>query len=367
MKQNIERLAKGIVEQLEGRLDPIMKEAVESKIHDLGLDKVDRRPGMFSESDVVLSPADKAAQFIRGALLRVTPSDPSVRKALSGGSDGAGGYLVPTEYRAELLKRLPEISELFPHVRSVPVITDSGEYPRLSSDVSISWGRAENADISSTDPAFSQLTWTVRNMSAITFMSRELVDDSNPGIIDIITALFNEAVAAERDKMIAVGDGVNQPEGISVTIGLESLDFAGPLTFEKLVEMKYALARKYHRNARWIFSSANLQRITGLTDDNGRPIIRDALVAGETPSILGRPFSVQDDLSDEELYFGDLSKYIWFDRQRMVIESTATGGDTFRKHQVAIKVVERCDGKVGLTEAFVKGVNIADETDGDPQ
>ena len=45
-------------------------------------------------------------------------------------------------------------------------------------------------------------------------------------------------------------------------------------------------------------------------------------VLSETPRILGKPFSVQDDLPDSVLFFGDLRQYLWFDRERMVIEST---------------------------------------------
>jgi len=353
-----------LVDELSGRmgdeLGPIMAEAVDARIRELGLDHVDRKHGILPAEDepAPLSTPDRARLFLRSAILHLEPADEIVRKALSEGTAGAGGYLVPVEYRGELLRRLPELSEIFPHVRHVPVITDSGEYPKLSSDVSITWGRSENEDITETDPAFTQLDWTVRNMSAITCLSRELVDDANPAIVETITDLFAEAVAAERDKMIAVGDGSTQPEGLYSAAGLDALAIGGALTYAKLVELKYSLQRRYHRSARWVMSSTNLQRITALTDDNGQPITRDALVAGETPRILGKPFSIQDDLPDSVVFFGDLSQYLWFDRQRMVIESTTTGGDTFKKHQVAVKVVERCDGKLGLAEAFVKATGI---------
>ena len=76
------------------------------------------------------------------------------------------------------------------------------------------------------------------------------------------------------------------------------------------------------------------------------------------PRILGRPYSIQDDLPDSVIFFGDLSHYLWFDREQMIIESTSTGGNTFAKHQVAVKVIERCDGKLGITEAFVKATGV---------
>jgi HK97 family phage major capsid protein len=222
----------------------------------------------------------------------------------------------------------------------------------------MTWGRAENAAITETDPGFGQVTYTVRSMSGITYMSREVASDSNPAIVETIGQLFAEAVAAERDRTIAVGDGSNQPEGIYSASGLSSVAVDGALSYSKLVEIKYALARRYQRRARWVLNTTNLQRIVSLTDDNGQPIVREALVAGEPPRILGKPFSVQDDLPDSHVFYGDLSGYLWFDRQRMSIESTTTGGDTFKKHQVAIKVVERCDGKLSLPALFVKGTGI---------
>jgi HK97 family phage major capsid protein len=362
MEFDLDKLATELSVRMGGQVGPMVAELVQEKVKDLGLDRVDRKFGMFPGADEgprTRTKAERAAAFLRSAILHTEPGDEMVRKALSEGDDGAGGYLVPADYRAELIRRLPELSELFPFVRRVPVSGDSGEFPKLSSDVSITWGRSENDALTETDPAFTQLTWTARNMSAITYLSRELVSDANPNIVETITALFSEAVAAERDKMIAVGNGSSQPMGIYSAAGLDSVAVGGALSYTKLVELKFALRRKYHRGARWIMNSTNLQRVTALVDDNGMPIFRDALVAGESPRLLGKEYSIQDDLPDSTVLFGDLSQYLWFDRERMVIESTSTGGDTFKKHQVAIKLVERCDGKPGLAEAFVKATGIS--------
>ena len=362
MELDLDKLAAELSTRMGAQIGPAVTELVQEKLHELGLTKVDRKHGMFpgvADGDrPAITKAERARAFLRSAILHTAPSDEVVRKALSEGSDTAGGYLVPSEYRAELIRRLPELSELFPHVRKVPVIGDSGEYPKLDSDVTITWGRSENAALTETDPSFTHLQWTVRNMSAITYLSRELVSDANPNIVETITALFSEAVAAERDKMIAIGDGSSQPQGIYSAAGVSSVAVGGALTYAKLVELKFELSRKYHRNARWVLNSTNLQRITSITDDNSLPIFRDALVAGESPRILGKEYAVQDDLPDSVIFFGALSHYLWFDREQMVIESTTTGGDTFKKHQVAVKVVERCDGKLALAQAMVKATGI---------
>ena len=362
MDKDLDKLAEELTVRMGAEIGSTVSELVQEKMDELGVTRVERKHGMFpgvaGGDDPLRSPAERAKAFLRSAILHAKPTDELIRKALSEGSDGAGGYLVPTEYRAELIRRVPELSELFPLVRKVPVIGDSGEYPKLDADVAITWGRSENDNITVSDPSFTQLTWTVRNMSAITYLSRELVSDANPGIVETVTALFSEAVAAERDKMIAIGDGSTQPQGIYSAAGLSSVAVNGSLDYAALVELKFALSRKYHRGARWVMNSTNLQRITALTDDNGLPVFRDAIVAGESPRILGKEYAIQDDLPDSVIFFGDLSHYLWFDRERMMIESTSTGGDTFRKHQVAIKVVERCDGKLALAQAMVKGTGV---------
>ena len=367
MELDLDKLAGELSTRMGSQIGPVIGDLVQEKLQGMGLTDVDRKhdmfpgiPGADDSGPAARTPAQRAKAFLRSAILHSDPGDEIVRKALSEGTDSAGGYLVPNEYRAELIRRVPELSELFPHVRRIPVISDSGQYPKLSTDVNITWGRAENAALTATDPVFTNLSWTVRNMSAVTTLSRELVSDANPNIVETITQLFSEAVSAERDKMIAIGggSGSSQPEGIYSAAGLSSVAVGGALTYAKLVELKFALSRKYHRNARWVLNSTNLQRITGITDDNGQPIFRDALVAGETPRILGKEYAVQDDLPDAAILFGDLSQYFWFDREAMAIESTSTGGDAFVKHQVAVKVIERCDGKLALAEAFVKATGI---------
>lgn len=357
---DVDKIVAELMPKLGGDLGGMIGKAVDEAIKAHGLDRVDRKYFMFGQPDErERTPQQRAIEFLRGAINPRLVTDPVVMKALSEGTDSAGGYLVPTEYIAELVKRVPELSELFPYVRKIPVGTDAAEIPTLSTDVSITWGRAENASITESDAVFGQKTYAVRNMSALCYLSRELVADSKPAMLQVVTDLFAEAIAAERDKVIAIGiTGDSQPEGIYSASGLSSVASIGALTYAKLVEIKYTLARKYHKPARWIMSQTNLQRITALKDDNSMPIIQNALDRGELATILGKPFSIQDDLPDDIILFGDLGHYWWFDREQMVIESTTTGGDTFAKHQVGLKVVERCDGKLVLAAAMVKGTGI---------
>ena len=362
-----DELVKQLMPRLGESLAPVITEGIRSELKELGIDRTDRKQGLFpgieGGEDPKKSPEQRAALFLRAVLFGRNVEDAAVGKALSEGTDSAGGYLVPEEFRGEIIRWAPELSELYRSARVIPVVSDSGKMPKAASGISMSWDEGENADFDESDPTFGQITWTAHRMNAITKTSRELVNDSNPKIVKVITDLFSEAVAEERDKMIAIGSGSSQPKGIYSETGIDSVAVGGSITYAKLVEIKYTLKRRYLRGARWVMNTTNLRRISALTDDNGQPLISNALLVDGVPTILGKAYGVQDDIPDHTIFFGDLSKYYWFDREVMGIEATTSGGDAFRKHQLWIKVWERCDGKLALNGsgrlgAFVKGTGV---------
>lgn len=326
-----------------------------------GLSRVDRKHGILPGAPAPgKAPArERAYQFLKAAL----GGDQFAMKALAGGGTGAaGGYLVPEDFRAEVLMRLPDLAELAPHVRTVPVRTDTGSMPSLATDIAVTWsagGAAENEPFNESEPVMGTVTWSLKRADAITKMSRELVNDAGPSVVEFVTRLFQEAIASERDRMIAAGAGTTEPTGLANTAGLPALTSIGALDFATLVEMEQTLPRKYRAHGRWVMNSKNLQRVYSLADEQGQPIFLRDMVGGVPESrILGYPVSQNEALADGEIYFGNLSYYLWFDREEMGVESTTVGGDAFARHQVWLKVWERADGKVGLPDAFVKGSGI---------
>lgn len=345
---------------LPDNLTGVINEMVEKAFKDKGLDEVVRKAKLFEgqPDPEELTKEQLRDAFITGILKAWNPRakfTDAQTKALSETTDTAGGYLVPEFYRAEIIQRLPELSELYPYVRKIPVNLDSGYLPSLATDVSMTWGTSENTALTETDAVLGQVTFNTNKVSAICYMSRELASDSNPGIVEYVTQLFTEAIAAERDRVIAIGTNSSQPEGIFSASGISATSgVSGALTYDKVVTLKFALARKYHAKARWVMNETTMGYMHKIKDDNSMPILKDALVSSDMPRLLGLPYGTQHQIGDGYVALGDMSRYLWFDRQAMVIETTTEGGDTFAKHQIGLKVVERVDGGVGLAAAFVK-------------
>lgn len=271
-------------------------------------------------------------------------SDPIIKRALATTDNESGGYLIPPGFLPQLIADPMKESQLFAYVRKLPVGSNTGQMPKVGSGVEVFWG-TENTDIDETEPDFDNETWTIKRLNAITKMSRELMMESNPEIVGVVMDMFTKAIFEERDRVIAIGNGSGRPLGLYSASGITDVSSVTSLTYANLVKMKFSLDMRYHKRARWTMNSSVLKHVQLIVDTTGRPIFRESAIAGEEATILGLPFSIEDSFPNCYLGVGDLSYYVWFDRQKYAIERTTEAGEAFRKNQLWVKVTEYADGK----------------------
>lgn len=274
-------------------------------------------------------------------------------KALAEGTDLVGGYLTPNEFRAELVRDIQDRPFLRNLVTVIPMNSDYLELPTLISDVKTSWG-SENTAISTTTARFGQLTFVPKRLNTMLYTSRELVADSAINVVQLITRLFVEAIAREEDRVIVAGSGSGQPKGIlqETLAGIDNANVDANLA-PNVKKMPFRLGTAYRTGARWLVNSRAAEVLSSLQDSTGQFLLRTLEGKGlEAATLAGYPVHEQNDLPLDTLVFGNMSFYYLADREQISVETTTEGAGTFEKHQVAIKVVERIDGKVALTNAF---------------
>lgn len=343
-------------------LDALLAERLKIVLKELGLTEVDKRYMVYPGIQGADKPGDdewrdRANKFFRAVIFGQGLEDESVKKALAEGVDASGGYLVPTELRREIVMRLPDLSELYPFCRKIPVTTKTEKVPTLATDVTMSWG-SENTKFTESTPQFGQKPFDMNRVDALAKTSRELLADAIVDLTSFLTDLFADAAAAERDKMIAIGSGSGRPEGVYYAAGISAVAVGGAISYDKLIDIYSALAKKYRRSARWIMNNTQVQRISKLKDDDGRPLWRPGLAEDRPDLLLGRPISEQVDLPNSFIGFGNLNYYWLLEREDMSFESTTVAGEAFEKHQLWLKAWERYDGKVVLPAGFSKGTGI---------
>jgi HK97 family phage major capsid protein len=380
-------------DELKGLLDRIgdvVKERTEDTLKAMGFDGTPERKllgdpktadekmafvkGLLGEKDQKMLnalPSEKHADFLRKAKVGLffkhlvalantgDQAHRDVVKALSEGDDASGGYLVPTEFRAELIEDIKDKPVMRNLVTVIPMSTDSLELPTLASDVKTSWG-SENTAISTTTARFGTLTFTPYRLNTMMYTSRELVADSAIAIVPLITRLFVAAIGRAEDTAIINGNGSGQPTGIMNGIasisGIDNANVDADLA-ANLKKLPFRLGTAYRANARWVMNSITLAAIASLKDSNGQFLFKEGIEGLSPHRLAGYPVFEQNDMPLDTILFGDFSYYYLADREQMSVETTTQGAGTFEKHQVAIKVVERIDGKVALTNAFKKLTN----------
>lgn len=284
------------------------------------------------------------------------PANLGIVKALAEGVDADGGYLVPTEFRAELIRTLRDLPFLRNWVTVIPMNTNSLEMPTQTTNVTVSWG-SENTSISTTTAAFGTLTFTPYRLNSLMYTSRELVADSALAIVPLITQLFVEAIGLEEDHVIVNGSGSGQPKGIlqETLAGIDNSNDDSTIA-DNIKKLPYRLPKRYRQNAKWLANPLALEKISVLKDTYGQYLLK-TLEEGDVQTLTGKVIEEQSDMPVDQLLLGDFKQYYLADRQQISIESTTEGAGAFEKHQVAIKIVERIDGKVAVTGAFRKVTN----------
>jgi len=350
---NAEERAK--VEKIEADIDE-MKKTIDSRE---ALDAADRSIVPESQRAVVektiVDPAKDLTRSFWHAMRTGVTSAELRDQATS--PDSSGGYLVPNEFKKELIAALIEQNV----VRSLATVfpTESGimTIPVNSAHGTASW-KTEASAYTTSDETFSEVTLSAYKATALIKVSEELLNDSVFPIQSFLATEFGRRLGKLEEEAFVNGSGSNQPTGVVGGSTLGSTAAAtNAITADELTDLHYSLGRAYRSRASWLMKDSTVKMIrklkTGVTGDNTY-LWQAGLQAGEPDQIFGRPVYVSEFMPAattglKPLLFGDFSYYYIGDRdaismQRLVELYAANG-------QIGFRQFKRTDGKLSLAAA----------------
>jgi HK97 family phage major capsid protein len=193
--------------------------------------------------------AEGSEKLSLGGLMRAMvcgPANDVERRALSEGTDSAGGYMVPNILGAGLIDRLRNRSVCFQAgAQLVPLQSDTTTIASIATDPTASW-HTENSTESPSDPTFGAVTFTPRVLMSLVKASRELIEDA-PNAKKALETAFAGAMAVELDRVALLGTGTPpEPRGIFNTSGIASVSMGtnglALSNYDKLIDLWEALA-----------------------------------------------------------------------------------------------------------------------------
>lgn len=316
------------------------------------------------------------------------PRDPEIserrkliKNAMSSTDPSLGGFLVPEEFRTEIMKVALEDAIVRPRATVIPMTTLRVAIPTVDSTSNVSsvyggivgYWTEEGAAMVQSQPRFGRVSLEAKKLTAYTEVPNELREDSNPSAEAFLRMTFPQAIAWFEDIAFLTGSGVGEPLGIfnatnSATIaqGKEGNQGTGTILWENIVGMYARMLPSSLNKAVWIVSPDTLPQLmtTALTVGTGGAPIGMANfdgTSGPTLSLLGRPVIVSEKVpgltNQGDISFVDFTQYLIGDRMAMSAELSTDY--KFANDVTAFRFIERVDGRPWMQSAITPKNNSA--------
>lgn len=309
-----------------------------------GLDAVTVRTGDEAETETVfaLRPEQRFTTWARaksggeeyrglglGQYLRsmvVGGKNDVERRALSEGSDSAGGYTVPDILSATLIDLARAQSVVMrAGAQTVPLTSDTNNFAQLLTDPVPAW-RAEAGAVAESDPTFGLVQMIPRSLAVQTKVSVELMEDS----LNLATELprvLAAAMAVELDRVALLGSGTPpEPEGIANVSGIGTTALAAALTgFGPLVTARTGILTANLAPTAIVMHPRDEGTLTGLVDGNGQPLqAARAIEAIQMLTTTAIPTDGGGGSDESTIFVGNFSKLLVGIRSAIRVEVLKT-------------------------------------------
>ncbi len=288
---------------------------------------------------------------------RLTQEETEVyQRAITSGSS-SGGAAIPTITANRILEELDQAGIILSEVErtSIPGL----KLPKESAVSDAAWVAegAGGTDGTDTLDAISFLALDLIKIVTITAQMEAMsIDAFESWLVRAISRKMS--VALDKAVFYGAGSNSNQPTGINALSWVENTNLITTaantaITYSEMVSLLGLMKAAYKRGAKFYMSTKMLYSfIHKIVDDVKKPIFLNNPENGNEGKLLGYPVVVYDEISDDEIFFGNLKKYqVNFSKDPEISFDKSVG---FKTATVVYRGHALVDGKVLDSKAFVK-------------
>lgn len=313
-----------------------------------------------------------------GELMQVVRSglvDPRLIQAAAGGGEGTGadgGFMVPTQFSADLLDASLEDEIVRPRALVRPMEFNSAYVSGFNTqDHSASIGgfsgvwQGEGVKFTAQKGLIRALVLTAQKLGVFAAATNELLSDS-PFYENELRNILIKAIGWYLDLAFLAGTGAGQPKGVLsdsalIVVNKESGQATNTLQWLNLASMYERLHPACVNNAVWVINQgcrkALLQLLQPVTNVAGQsmtswiPALRDGAKGGF--ELLGLPVFFTEKLpafsSQGDVLLADFSQYAVGLRREMTLDKS--GHLYFDSDETAFRAILRADGRGRWSQA----------------
>jgi len=236
------------------------------------------------------------------------------------------GFLAPTEFVAEVLRDVIEMSPIRSLATVRTITGKSIQQPKINDAETIYW-LDEQALPTSEDFDSELLSFPAHVAGALRSVSQSGLEDI-AYLEAELRASFARTFAKGEGTAFISGSGIKRPEGIleNSDVSETTSSVTNQVSFDDLISLEASIKEPYLPNATWLMNRATKGRMRKIKDTNGQYIWSPSVAVKEAPTILGYPVVLCPDLANvataaQPIIFGDIrAGYKIVDRVGMTVQ-----------------------------------------------
>ncbi len=259
--------------------------------------------------------------------------------------DHRGDQYIPALRNALLARRLG--------VRVLSGLRGNVSIPKHGTSVTSGWV-AENSALATSDMTFGNVALTPKHVGALSEMSRQLIQQSDPSIEQLLRDDMSFQIAQAIDAALIEGGGTNEPDGVIATLVTPNGTLAGPTWQQVLAIVAQVETDNALGSHNWLTTPAGKATLAGttkVTADAGAGFLYEGGRMADFP--LFATNQVPGTSGAESVIFGDWSQVIlgvWSELDILVNPYDSTA---YARGGVLIRAMATCDIAIRHAEAFV--------------
>jgi HK97 family phage major capsid protein len=340
--------------------------------------KVDEKPfkSLGEQLQAVLSVATRSATDVQ-----INKLDAVKATGLSENVPSDGGFLVQSDFSAELLKPVYELGAIASRVDKTTVSANSNGMTFNAIDESSraagsrfggirGYWLEEAGTKTSSKPTFRKVELKLKKLIGLCYATDELLQDA-AALQSVITEGFANEFTFQVEDAIYNGDGIGKPLGVMgsaclVTVSAESGQDAATINFDNIVKMWARMAGPFRRDAVWCINQDIEPQLFGMSmavGTGGIPVYLppNGLSAQPYGTLFGRPVLPVEYAATlgttGDILLANFSAYKMIDKGGT--QSASSIHAQFTTDETAFRFVYRCDGVAKWKSALTpfKGSN----------
>jgi HK97 family phage major capsid protein len=241
-------------------------------------------------------------------------------------TNAAGGYTVPTELQAEIIKSMKAFGPMYDPGVTREIVTSGGySIPFPTIDDTANSAAASTQGTTLTDDGSGDVVFGQKALGAFSFatpwlrVSKELADDSLFAMEALLGGLLGERLGRLANSQLTVGVGTTAPQGIVVGSSAgKTAASTTAFTSDEIIDLEHSVDPAYRESpkAGYMFNDLVLAAIRKLKDGQGNYLWQAGNIRTGVPATLnGRNYVINQAMSSafttgqKLILYGDLSKY----------------------------------------------------------